>query len=769
GTTITPIITTNSGVTTVHYQPPTTLALNSTNTVLIAFTDSAANRRTNSYRFVVENILTQLWVIPPASATNATWAKWVNSGGLERGLAYNPKTGHVLLVSRGAATGTDGPAGGGVGVFDGNTGLFIKKLDLGTGIISGGTFAVNMVDVGDDGAIYVCNLATSAAQNFRIYRWQDENSTPTIAFSGSPSAAAGSPRWGDDFSVRGSGAGTQIIASGNNASANTVPVFSTTNGTDFVVSVLVPTGLPNASVRLGLAFGCGNTFYGETTGGGNPVRYVAFNGPLSTVASLTASYTIVDKAGVQSIGPIGVDIANQRLIGDSTTGGSAPHSMNLFDLNLLAATPTVNTPIDSKSFAVSVGTFGTGAVDFTPDGSRVYTLDSGSGVIAFSLAPKLAAPSICAQPQNHIVPAGNLGFFGVGAIGSTMSYQWRLNGIPVSGATNRTLDIPNVQTGNLGNYTVVITNSLGSVTSSSALLDFPLIITNPPASQVIAVGSPATFSVEASGFTPFTYQWKLNGTNIAGATASSLTVTNAQVANAGGYTVVVTDPLALAATSVVAGLTVGTLGSGTGLNGDYYTDQLQTFTNAPTLIRIDPTIDFDWIANSPDPLISIDHFTVRWTGQVQPLYSQTYTFYTRTDDGVRLWVNGQKVIDKWVTQPATEWSGTITLAANQKYDVVLEYYENAVFASAALSWSSTGQAKQIIPQTQLYPPAFPLNTTLGSSFNGTNQVLDWVGSFHLQSATNVVGPYVDVPGVVVGPYTNNVGAAPEMFYRLRNQ
>ena len=59
---------------------------------------------------------------------------------------------------------------------------------------------------------------------------------------------------------------------------------------------------------------------------------------------------------------------------------------------------------------------------------------------------------------------------------------------------------------------------------------------------------------------------------------------------------------------------------------------------------------------------------------MEPLYSQTYTFYTQTDDGVRLWVNGQLLVDKWVNQGNIEWSGTIDLTAHQKYPVLMEYY-----------------------------------------------------------------------------------------------
>ena len=68
-----------------------------------------------------------------------------------------------------------------------------------------------------------------------------------------------------------------------------------------------------------------------------------------------------------------------------------------------------------------------------------------------------------------------------------------------------------------------------------------------------------------------------------------------------------------------------------------------------------------------------------------------------------MWVNGVLLIDKLVNQSATEWSGSLALTAGQKYDVRMDYFENTGSASAQLRWSSASQAKEIIPQTQLYP------------------------------------------------------------------
>jgi hypothetical protein len=141
-------------------------------------------------------------------------------------------------------------------------------------------------------------------------------------------------------------------------------------------------------------------------------------------------------------------------------------------------------------------------------------------------------------------------------------------------------------------------------------------------------------------------------------------------------------------------------GTGTGLKGQYYNNI--DFT-ALKKTRTDATVNFDWANGSPVAGMGADTFSVRWTGEVQAQFNETYTFYTVTDDGVRLWVNGQLIIDKWFDQGATEWSGTIVLAAGQRYAIQMDYYENAGGASARLLWSSPSQTKQVVPQTQLYP------------------------------------------------------------------
>ncbi|HYG74751.1 MAG TPA: PA14 domain-containing protein [Planctomycetota bacterium] len=143
-------------------------------------------------------------------------------------------------------------------------------------------------------------------------------------------------------------------------------------------------------------------------------------------------------------------------------------------------------------------------------------------------------------------------------------------------------------------------------------------------------------------------------------------------------------------------------GTGSGLLGEYYDNA--NFTNLK-FTRVDPTVNFNWSGGQPDPAIGKDTFSIRWGGQIEPQFTETYTFYTVSDDGVRLWVNGQQLIDNWTVHPATENSGSIALTAGQKVDVVLEFYDNTSAALIRLSWSSPSVAKQVIPKAQLFPPA----------------------------------------------------------------
>ena len=108
-------------------------------------------------------------------------------------------------------------------------------------------------------------------------------------------------------------------------------------------------------------------------------------------------------------------------------------------------------------------------------------------------------------------------------------------------------------------------------------------------------------------------------------------------------------------------------GSGTGLLAQYFNDAGSgIYFTALALTRTDPTVDFDWADLAPDPLVQADNFSVRWSGQVMAPVTGTYTFTTTSDDGVRLYVNGQLLIDNWTDHGVTQNSATAALTGGSE-------------------------------------------------------------------------------------------------------
>jgi len=144
-----------------------------------------------------------------------------------------------------------------------------------------------------------------------------------------------------------------------------------------------------------------------------------------------------------------------------------------------------------------------------------------------------------------------------------------------------------------------------------------------------------------------------------------------------------------------------TSGAG-GLIGEYYEWDAANPWQVLLMERLDPTINFNWGTDSPDPTVPEDLFMVRWTGQVEAPETATYTFHTQSDDGVRLWVNNVQLIDNWTDHSNDHNSGDIDLTTGQRYDIRLEFYENGGQAVCQLSWSTPSMARAAIPSQYLW-------------------------------------------------------------------
>ena len=184
----------------------------------------------------------------------------------------------------------------------------------------------------------------------------------------------------------------------------------------------------------------------------------------------------------------------------------------------------------------------------------------------------------------------------------------------------------------------------------------------------------------------------------------------------------------ITSTSAATASPLGTIG----LSAQYFNNKDLT---TPILTRTDATVDFDWGQGSPDGAIAADSFSARWTGQILPTQSEAYTFYTHSDDGVKLWVNGQLLIDHWAPHAVTEDSGVINLVAGQKVDIQLDYYEQGGYAVAQLLWSNPTQVKEVVPQSQLFVGD---RVARSQSADFTNAV-DW-GSLGTNETRDSVSP-----------------------------
>src|SRR5580692_554087 len=175
-------------------------------------------------------------------------------------------------------------------------------------------------------------------------------------------------------------------------------------------------------------------------------------------------------------------------------------------------------------------------------------------------ATSSTAPSISSQPASKTVVLGQTASFSVTATGTTpLSYQWQKNGAAISGATSSSYTTPaTASTDNGALFAVVVSNSVGKVTSNSATLtvNSAPAITSQPVSKTVIAGQTATFAVTATGGTPLSFQWWKNGTAISGATSASYTTPAETTADNGAQLTAVVSNTAGSATSNSATLTV---------------------------------------------------------------------------------------------------------------------------------------------------------------------------------------------------------------------
>ncbi|MGE5612160.1 MAG: PA14 domain-containing protein, partial [Bacillota bacterium] len=245
---------------------------------------------------------------------------------------------------------------------------------------------------------------------------------------------------------------------------------------------------------------------------------------------------------------------------------------------------------------------------------------------------------------------------------------------------------------------------------------------------------------------------------------------------------------------------IATPGSGTGLYGIYYDEGgVAIDGSSPEVVnpesnfhgrvftQTDETVNFNWGTAAPFAEMGADNFSVRWMGQIQPMYTEYYTFYSMTDDGAALYIDGQLVIDDPTYHGATAANekssetlvpGGILLQAGQKYSIVFESFDRTGDAAAMLRWESLSTPKQIIPKTQLYLPtqtakpgtaASGLQTQAAGPFaiqlTWTDRSSNEVGYRILRSSTQA-GTFAEIAQVASESYTDRVYPGQTWYYKV---
>lgn len=393
-----------------------------------------------------------LWTVNPGDEG----VDFMTTGNTERGLAYNPVTGHVIVLSR---NGGNRPV-----VLDAADGSY--QWELIPDVFAGGTFPANMVGVAADGAVYVGNLSTSATTpGFKLYRYADDQlwTYPEVAFDGDPAGtdpdtgeSLNPQRWGDCMDVRGAGVNTQIVIASRASAA--IAILTTEDGLNFT-SILIE-GAANGNGSLGVAFGAGDTLYTKINNGA--LRLVSFDLANGT-STLIQSWT--DPAIPNGVAPIATDAAGKELAGVLYGG----NGVNLYNIEDTAQPPVF---IDSEPNPNSnANSNGVGSADFGDN--RLFVLDTNNGLQAYRIVRSTTAepPAISTGPVDTEVLEGGIVSLSVAATGTLpLSYQWLFGDTEIEGATEATLTLTGVTPDQAGEYSVRVTNEADSVVSDPATL-----------------------------------------------------------------------------------------------------------------------------------------------------------------------------------------------------------------------------------------------------------------------------------------------------------
>jgi uncharacterized protein (TIGR02597 family) len=347
-------------------------------------------------------------------------------------------------------------------------------------------------------------------------------------------------------------------------------------------------------------------------------------------------------------------------------------------------------------------------------------------------------PAISSQPQSTTINFSSNATFTVTASSSssTLRYQWQKNGTSIANATNSSITLSNVTINDAGSYHVLVMNDFNYVTSSDALMTVrDPAITQQPLSQTTGLGSSPAFAVTAIGTSPFNYQWRFNGTPISGANASTYTRNSITSADAGSYSVIVSNTVG-STTSADAALTV-----------NISPMRLLSMTS-----NIDQTISMQWTAD-PGNTYAFQYkntlLDAQWTTLSNCL--ATSTTITTIDSPLS---NTQRAYRLFAAQQSSEFAGfnQLALLGNSDTFVSLPYTRagivtetvssasgNIITVNGSPNWTMNQFVYSAGVQTNSYFVRFTTGAAAGKIYtittNGANTLTLSLGTDSLNSVT----------------------------------
>ena len=537
--------------------------------------------------------------------------------------------------------------------------------------------------------------------------------------------------------------------------------------------------------------GGSNLTISSITGSGNPFTVSGLTTPISIAPGASNSFivTYVPTAAVTSSGSVTItsdDPLTPRSVvtvsGTGTATTLAPTITAQPVSQTVTAGPTVTfavvaagtAPLSYQWRKNGVNIAGATAANYTTPVTT--TSDSGSAfsvvvtntagtatsaVATLTVNPAPVVPTITTQPASLTVTAGQTATFAVLAAGTApLSYQWRKNGVNIAGATAASYTTPATATTDSGSaFSVVVTNTAGTVTSSAATLTVnpaPVVptITTQPASLTVTAGQTATFTVVAGGTAPLSYQWQKNGVAILGATSPSYTTPTTTTSDSGSTFSVVVTNTAGTVTSAAATLTVNPAPVVPTITTQPVSQTVtagQTATFAVVAAGTAP-LSYQWrkngvnIAGATAANYTTPTTTTSDSGSTFSVVV-TNTAGTVTSAVATLTVNPAPVVPTITTQPVSQ---TVTAGQTATFAVVA-----AGTAPLSYQWQKNGVN---IAGATVASYTTPTTTTSDSGSTFSVVVTNTAGTVTSATATLTVNP-APAPAIQLSPTSVNFGNA----------